>query len=176
MNNTELAITIGYSILAIIGVIVLLSVFRSTRVGFRVQTANREKLERREGYWGVAVVAFLVIVLGGTIIQIPYWHDKSKKPVPQTVHVVGRQFAWTISPPRVRVNEKTRFRLRSADVSHGFAIYDPDNVMLKQVNIGPGVQQDFVLTFSKPGSYKILCLEFCGVDHHLMQAKLEVTP
>jgi cytochrome c oxidase subunit II len=39
----------------------------------------------------------------------------------------------------------------------------------------PGVTQDFVITFKKVGVYKLRCLEFCGVDHHLMSNDLEVT-
>lgn len=175
MSDTSLVITIGYTALSIIFVVIGLYVFRTTRVGFRVNTAGRETLEKREGYWGVAVVAFLVVVLGGTILQIPYWKSERAGKVPQTVNVTGRQFAWTVDPPRVRIGEKTRFRVRSADVSHGLGVYDPDDVLIKQVNVAPGRTQDFIITFDRAGTYKLLCLEFCGVDHHLMENKLEVT-
>ena len=175
MSDTSWIITVTYSVLTIIGVGIGLMVFRSTRVGFRVNTAGRRTLEKREGYWGIAVVAFLVVVLGGTILQVPYWADKGKEKVAQTVNVVGRQYAWTVDPPRVRVDQKTRFEVQAADVNHGLGLYGPDNVLIKQVNISPGVTQEFIITFDKPGEYKLLCLEFCGVDHHLMQNKLEVT-
>lgn len=175
MSSTAMWITIGYSALAILGVVVGLYVFRSTRVGFKVNTASRETLEKREGYWGVAVVAFLVIVLGGTILQVPYWASSRAGKVPQTINVVGRQFAWTVDPPRAKVGLKTRFQVRSADVAHGLGVYNPDDTLIKQVNVGPGVTQDFVITFKKAGTYHLRCLEFCGVDHHLMQNRLEVT-
>lgn len=175
MSNTAWVITVAYSVLTIIGVAIGLVVFRSTRVGFSVNTAGRRTLEKREGYWGIAVVSFLVVVLGGTILQVPYWTDNGKEAVPQTVNVVGRQYAWTVDPPRVRVGEKTRFEVQAADVNHGLGLYDPDNVLIKQVNVSPGVTQHFIITFDEPGVYKLLCLEFCGVDHHLMENKLEVT-
>ena len=174
MNDTALGILIGYSVLVILFVTIGLIIFRSTRVGFKVETASRDTLEKREGYWGIAVVAFLVIVLGGTILQVPYWSDKHD-PVEQNVNIVGRQFAWTVDPPRIRVGQSTRFSVRAADVSHGLGIYDPDNVLVRQVNVLPGVTQSLVITFDKPGIYKLRCLEFCGVDHHLMENRLEVT-
>ena len=40
----------------------------------------------------------------------------------------------------------------------------------------PGKTQDYVYTFRKPGVYHVLCLEYCGVGHHTMAAKLHVVP
>jgi cytochrome c oxidase subunit 2 len=175
MSSTAWVITIGYAVLTIIGVAAALVIFRSTRVGFRVRAAGRPALERRESLWGVAVVAFLVVVLGGTIFQIPYWEDNSDAKTPQHMSIVGRQFAWTIDPPRLRRGLKTRVEVRAADVNHALGVYDPDDVLVKQVNVLPGTTQDFVITFKKVGVYKLSCLEFCGVDHHLMTNDLEVT-
>lgn len=175
MTDTAWGITIGYTLVSIIGIAAALIVFRSTRVGFRVEVANRETLEKRESYWGIAVVTFLVIVLGGTIFQLPYWKDKSDEKTPQRIEIVGRQFAWTVNPPRVRAGLKTRIELRAADVNHAMGIYNPDGTLIKQVNVLPGVTQQIVLTFRKVGTYKLRCLEFCGVDHHLMENDLEVT-
>jgi cytochrome c oxidase subunit 2 len=175
LTSTGQLILVLYSALTIIGVAAGLFIFRSTRVGFHVRTAGREQLEQREGYWGIAVVAFLVISLGGTIFSIPYWSDRSTAPTPQRIDVVARQYAWTISPPRVRVGLKTRFTVRSADVNHGLGLYDPSDTLVKQVNVLPGVSQDFVFTFNTPGVWRIRCLEFCGVDHHLMANTLQVT-
>lgn len=175
MTDTAWGITIGYSIASIIGIAVALIVFRSTRVGFRVDVASREKLEKREGYWGVAVVTFLVVLLGGTIFQLPYWSDKSSEKTPQNVEIVGRQFAWTIDPPRVKAGLKTRIELRADDVNHAMGIYTPHGTLVKQVNVLPGVTQTIVVTFDEIGVYKMRCMEFCGVDHHLMANDLEVT-
>ena len=175
MSSTAWVITIGYAVLSIVAVAAFLIIFRSTRVGFRVRIAPREALERRESLWGVAVISFLIVVLGGTIFQIPYWEDNGDAKTPQRISIIGRQFAWTIDPPRVRTDLKTRVEVRSADVNHALGVYDPDDVLVKQVNVLPGVTQDFVITFKKVGVYKLRCLEFCGVDHHLMSNDLEVT-
>lgn len=175
MSSTAWVITISYTALSIVGVAVALVVFRSTRVGFRVRTASRRSLERREGYWGIAVVTFLVVVLGGTLSQIPYWSDNSDAPTPQRLRLVGRQFAWTVDPPRVRAGQATKVEVTSTDVNHAVGLYDPDDTLVKQVNVLPGVTQQFVITFEKRGTYKLACLEFCGIDHHLMVNELEVT-
>jgi cytochrome c oxidase subunit 2 len=174
VSDTAWAITVGYTIVSMIGITIGLIVFRSTRVGFRVDVASRETIEKRESYWGVAVLAFLVVVLGGTIFQIPYWTDDSNAKTPQKLEIVGQQFAFTVNPPRVRANEETRIELRAKDVSHAVGIYEPDGTLVKQVNILPGVTQKILVTFKKTGVYKLRCLEFCGLDHHLMQNDLVV--
>jgi cytochrome c oxidase subunit 2 len=175
MSDTAIGITVGYTLLSILGVAIGLIVFRSTRVGFRTQVVTLETLEKREGYWGVAVIAFLVVLLGGTIVQIPYWSDNGDDDAPQHIDVVGRQFAWTVNPPRVRAHVKTKIVVHTPDVNHGLGIYDPDGALIKQVNVLPGVTQEVVVTFGDVGTYKLRCLEFCGVDHHLMENNLEVT-
>jgi cytochrome c oxidase subunit 2 len=175
MSDTALTITIAYSLMSLIGITIGLIVFRSTRVGFRVRTAGRRTLEKREGYWGIAVITFLVVVLAGTMFQISYWSDKSDAGTQQKLEITGRQFAWTVNPARVRADLKTRVETTATDVSHAVGIYDPDDTLIKQVNIIPGATQPFVITFDEPGTYKLRCLEFCGVDHHLMESTLEVT-
>lgn len=175
MSDTALTITIGYTVLTILFVIIGLVVFRSTRVGFRVKTASRETVEKREGYWGIAVIVFLVAVLGGTMVQLPYSKSDQGDGAPQKLAVAGRQFAWTVKPARVRAGEKTQVVATSLDVSHGVGIYDPDDVLIAQVNVLPDVRQNLGVTFDKPGTYRIRCLEFCGVDHHLMETTFEVT-
>ena len=105
MSDTALTITIGYTVLTILFVIIGLVVFRSTRVGFRVKTASRETVEKREGYWGIAVIVFLVAVLGGTMVQLPNSKSDQGDGAPQKLAVAGRQFAWTVKPARVSLDE-----------------------------------------------------------------------
>ena len=175
MTDTAWVITILYAVASIIGVAVLLVVYRSTRVGFRVRAASRETIEKRESYWGLIVVSLLVITLGGTIFAIPYGSDKSTADAAQRLEITGRQFAWTIKPPRVKAGLETAVELGAVDVNHAIGIYDPDDRLVKQINVVPGVTQPFRMTFHKPGRYALRCLEFCGVDHHLMENTLEVT-
>jgi cytochrome c oxidase subunit 2 len=48
--------------------------------------------------------------------------------------------------------------------------------MLAQVQAMPGYTNSVHYTFDKPGKYKILCMEYCGVAHHSMIANLTVLP
>ena len=137
MTSTGWTITGIYTGVTLIGVVIVLYVFRSTRVGFRVKVVTREKLEKREGLWGIAVVCFMVALLAGTIFSVPYWTSDAAE-ADQVVDVTGRQFAWTIDPPQVKAGVETEFDLHSVDVSHAFGLYDPSGRLIKQVNVLPG--------------------------------------
>ena len=173
MTDTGWVIAIGYSALVLVFVTIGLIVFRSTRVGFRVKVTGREEVEKREGYWGIAVITFLVLVLAGTIFSVPYFDNNED--APQKVTVTSRQFAFTVDPPRIDAGVETEFNVDAADVNHAVGLYNPDNTLIKQVNVLPGVTQSFTITLNQPGSYTLRCLEFCGIDHHLMQNQLQVT-
>lgn len=177
MTSTGWGILIAYTAVSLIGITIGLLVFRSTRVGFRVKSARRATLERRETLWGLAVIVFLLAILGGTIFKVPYFPEtKAAQPGEQRLSITGRQFAWTVLPPRVRAGQKTVVTVRSADVSHAVGFYNPNDTLVQQVNVLPGKVQRIEITFEHPGTYTLRCLEFCGLDHHLMEAKLEVTP
>ena len=174
MTGTGTLIAILYAAVTIVGVTIVLIVFRSTRVGFHVRTTGRETLERREGIWGIVVLTILIVLLGATIFSVPYF-STANEPGDQQLHITGRQFAWTIDPPRIRAGKPTHVEVDAVDVNHAVGLYDPHHTLIKQVNVLPGVTQDFNITLNDPGTYTIRCLEFCGVDHHLMENKLEVT-
>ena len=54
--------------------------------------------------------------------------------------------------------------------------YHPDGRMLFTMLMMPGVSKatSVVRTFTEPGTYKIRCLEYCGIAHHGMQDELIV--
>jgi cytochrome c oxidase subunit 2 len=114
------------------------------------------------------------VLLFATIFFTPY--GKSAGSGAQVVQVDGVQFAWVIQPSSVKANEPVEFQLRSRDVSHAFAVYNADHHLLFQVQVVPERTQKYVYTFKEPGSYEVLCFEFCGINHDLMRATLEVTP
>jgi cytochrome c oxidase subunit 2 len=175
MNATAETILISYALLTILGFAVGLIVFRSTRVGFRVKTAGRRTLEKRESLWGLAVITFLVVVIAATMVSLPYWAVNSDASQgKQRIEVVGQQYAWTVAPARAKVGESILV-VRSKDVSHGVGVYDPDDTFITQVNVLPGVTQELAVDFDKPGTWTFRCMEYCGVDHHLMRNTLEVT-
>jgi len=90
------------------------------------------------------------------------------------VEVLGHQWGWRLSPGPIEAGVPVEFRVTSADVNHGFGIYDEDGRLLAQTQAMPGITNRLVHTFARPGRYRVLCLEYCGLVHHGMSAEFEV--
>lgn len=171
MTSKQLLITISYSIASIIAIAALVAVFLSTSARSRGAATEHGKLAKLENYWGYFVTAFLIVLLGLTIIDLPY--GKSAPRDAQRVRVVAQQFAWNIQPSTVKAGVPIEFTLSSKDVQHGFGLYKGSK-LLYQVQVpasGSGTQKAIV-TLATPGTYTIDCLEFCGYHHHLMIATM----
>jgi len=88
------------------------------------------------------------------------------------VVMVAEMFRFRPQTLRVRAGSPVRFRVASPDVLHGLQIVGT-NV---NTTVAPGYVSEFTVTFPNPGEYLVLCNEFCGLSHHLMQGKLIVEP
>jgi len=72
----------------------------------------------------------------------------------------------------VKAGHPVRIWLSSLDALHGFSIVGHGlNVNLE---ISPNHAYGATFTPEKPGTYLIVCNEYCGLSHHLMQTKLYV--
>ena len=170
MNGTATLIAIAYGIVTVIGTLVAVVVAASTR-GRRALDVR--KAAEGEKAWLFVSLAMLGVLLFVTIWFVPYGASDAGGRV---VHVTAQQFAWQVNPSAFPAHEKIAFLLTSKDVNHGFGIYDDRDHFVAQVQVVPGKTQKLVHTFDRPGTYRILCLEFCGVGHHVMQGTFEVTP
>lgn len=170
MGSTAIIITVAYAVALAIGAVLAVGLWRSTRHRRKVDT---HALAERERNWLIAVVVALVSLLFATIFFTPYGESAGNKPI-QVVKVTGLQFAWKIEPSTVEAGKKVRFDVVSTDVNHGFGVYDAKLKYLFQVQSVPDQVTSVFHTFDKPGVYKVLCLEYCGKDHHLMEAQFEV--
>lgn len=169
MGTTAKIIAISYLALVVVGIALALALVRTTRTRRQV---DPEKLAHRERSWLVVVVALLVALLFATIFFIPYGAEAG--PNKQVVRVDSLQFGWTIEPGTVQADVPVEFVITSQDVNHGFGVYDAENRLVFQVQAVPGKEQKAVWTPDDPGEYTVLCLEFCGVGHHLMQGRITV--
>lgn len=128
-----------------------------------------------------APLFWLLVVAGigvtyGTLAEWPYGPGAAASGEPMTVTVTGSQWSWDINQTKLPVGKLIVFAVTSSDVNHGFGIYDPDLKMVTQVQAMPGYINKVYYTFSKAGTYKIMCLEYCSIAHHLMVADLTVGP
>lgn len=121
--------------------------------------------------------ALLIIFVGGTYatlrnFPIPLQH--APLGVHQVVDVVGQQWSWQVNPETVSAGSPVEFRVTSKDVNHGFAIYAPDGRIETQTQAMPGFSNKIVHTFTHPGTYAVMCLEYCGIGHAPMTAEIKV--
>jgi cytochrome c oxidase subunit 2 len=172
VNTTAVVIGVAYLVAVVLGSLIALALARSAA---RPAHVDHGKLARRENIWLGVVLALLVGLLLSTIWLTPYGEDPRAAGGGRVVNVTAAQFAWTIEPSRVPAGEPLEFRIRAGDVSHGFGLYDPDDTLVFQVQAVPDALQKEFATLEEPGIYRIVCLEFCGVGHHLMLDRFVVT-
>jgi len=152
-------------------------------------------VDRYERYWMWAASGMLVLFLGAIVITAfagsahPPSHVETVNP--DTIRVTGEFAApgvaagpdggltvtmraefYVFRPEVIRVpaGKPITFRITSPDVLHGFQIVG-SNVNL---TVAPGYVSEATATFTRPGEYLIVCNEYCGLAHHLMQGKLIV--
>jgi cytochrome c oxidase subunit II len=163
-------LTVAFTAVCAVGIVLLVLVARSTRGAHR--PADIERLRHLEHSWFVAVTVVLVAVLAATIAFTPYGRSAGKDA--QILEVRGLQFVWVIPSTPITAGHQVEFHLTSDDVNHSFAVYTASGEFLFQVQVMPGETQKYVYTFDKPGTYEVLCLEYCGVGHADMRSELKV--
>jgi cytochrome c oxidase subunit 2 len=167
-------------ILAVFGVVA-----RSTKVHREVNytSANRLRLLFFVSL-GIILLTFLVL----TLPRLPYPAEAGTPD--RIVLAVGKQYAWSLtegttptlanwdtafSPvTTVPIGAVVEFRVTTLDVNHGFSLYAPDGSLLAQTQAMPGYVNRLRVVFNQPGTYTVLCLEFCGMSHHRMRGVVEV--
>jgi len=90
-----------------------------------------------------------------------------------TVIALAQMFSFLPMEVRVPANREVTFRITSPDVIHGYQIVGTNGNTM----VIPGYVSELTTTFA-PGEYLIVCNEYCGLGHHIMQATLiaEVAP
>ena len=173
MNDTQVVIAVGYTLLVLVVGVVAALILRSTRAQARADV-DEARLAKQENRWGAIVVTSLGILLFATIFAVPYGKTEADGNA-QRVEVTAQQFGWGLQPAQVEARREVQFVLRSKDVQHGFGVYDGSKLLFQvQVPAAGQSAQLYRHTFEKPGTYDILCLEFCGVQHHAMRGTLRV--
>lgn len=151
-------------------------------------------VDRYERYWMWAASGMLALFLGAIVVTAvsgsahPPSHVETVNPEalsvagefatpgvtvgPDGVTVVMRAEFYVFRPEVIRVpaGRPVTFRITSPDVLHGFQIVGT-NVNL---TVAPGYVSEVTTRFARPGEYLVVCNEYCGLAHHLMQGKVIV--
>jgi cytochrome c oxidase subunit II len=172
VGRTATIIAVSYTAACAIAIVFMVYVAASTRSRKTAEAGEVHRLRENERTWFVVVIALLVALLFATIFFTPY--GRSAGTSKQVVRVTGVQFAWLVSGKPIKAGVPVEFELTSKDVSHGFGVYTSGGRLLFQVQVVPGKTQRYVYTFKRAGTYQVLCLEFCGLDHDQMQTRLTV--
>jgi cytochrome c oxidase subunit II len=97
------------------------------------------------------------------------------------VYVIGKKWMWSFAYPDGRgsnydlyvpVGRPVKLILTSRDVIHSFFVPE---FRLKRDAV-PGRQTVMWFEVTEPGSYQILCTEFCGVGHSTMRGRVIALP
>jgi cytochrome c oxidase subunit 2 len=166
---------------------VFVAVARSTE---NPATVDYARASRLRGVFFLSLSVTLAIFLVMTLPRLPYPVQAAAAPE-QIVNVVGKQYAFSLSEGpgpqslatwdaeysplvEVRTGSVVEFRVRSLDVNHGFSIYTPEGAILAQTQAMPGYVNRLRVRFERPGTYRVMCLEYCGLSHHAMRGVIEV--
>jgi len=152
-------------------------------------------MHRSERIWLIFGVVTLVVFLG--ILAVAAIHDDIVPPshmqtidptrVAQTppfdkpgvrkvgpnqyeAYIIAHIFSFNPSTITVPVGADVTFYVTSPDVVHGFFITNTTVNMM----VIPGWVSDESHVFRAPGTYLLLCNEYCGSGHHFMYGTIEV--
>ena len=89
-----------------------------------------------------------------------------------TVRIIAEQYMFVPQCAVVPAGTPVRFRLTSADVTHGFFVQSTNTNAM----VVPGYITNVSTSFERAGNYEMPCDEFCGFGHHAMAARVVVLP
>ncbi|MBA3911254.1 MAG: hypothetical protein C0524_15615 [Rhodobacter sp.] len=91
---------------------------------------------------------------------------------PVEVLLLAERFYFDPPALRLDLDRPYRFRMLSADVTHGASIQFGEGA--RMIRLGPGTETELQLTFTRPGNFLVYCTSYCGLGHDAMQARITV--
>lgn len=137
----------------------------------------------------VVLTPLLLVMLGYTIPKAPYLTEGAAPD--EVVYVSCKQYGYAVAreplpddaawaahvgdaPVTVKAGHLVEFKVSALDVNHSVAFYAPDRKLIAQAQAMPNYVNRLRLRFTQPGTYNLLCLEYCGVGHHMMRTSIRV--
>jgi len=136
---------------------------------------------RTRRYYATGLMAALAVLLLVTLAKTPYRRAVAAAPS-LTIDAAAWMWGWEFQIDGVRaetplvlpVDELVEFAVSARDVNHGFGIYDPQGQLVAQTQAMPGYVNRLRVRFEEPGTYQVLCLEYCGIGHSVMMTTFQV--
>lgn len=134
---------------------------------------------QKKGYFirNIWFVVLLFVMLGATYMtlkDLPFDRAEAEE-APVDIDVTALQFGFEVSIDTLKVGDYAAFHVTSKDVNHGFGLYDEQMNIVAQTQAMPEYTNTVYYKFTKPGTYSILCMEYCGIAHHMMKHEITVT-
>jgi cytochrome c oxidase subunit 2 len=147
----------------------------------RGQAADRDHVIERSMWIEISwsVIPFL-LTIGFFIYAAWIFVGLQRAPADAlTIDVVGKQWMWKFQHPEgqkeiddlhVPVGQPVKLVMTSQDVIH--SLYLPE-LRIKQ-DVLPGRYTTLWFKADRPGVYRVLCAQFCGLDHSVMGGRFTV--
>lgn len=170
----NLAWAVSLTLIAILIGVFVSVISKSTQPELEPDNGKSSANWRNRTFW-ILTVLFIPII-AYSLAHLPYVRAGAASDGALVVEATGYQWRWELSQQTIPVNKLIEFHVKSADVNHGFAIYDDKLQLHTQTQAMPGMTNKLRHTFKTPGTYRILCLEYCGMAHHNMLTEIKVVP
>ncbi len=167
--------------LVIIALALLVSGKRFPSISPSVATST---VYRVRSLYFVIILGTVIVSLAFTLPLTPYPKKVGERKPDVTIKAIGEMWSWTLTPGPgsasadgnvvLPVGKTVEFEVSSKDVNHNFGIYNSAGELIAQVQAMPDYTNRLFYTFNVPGHYYVLCLEYCGVAHHAMNAEFDV--
>lgn len=102
----------------------------------------------------------------------PFNHPGLQQTAPgaYTLAIIAQTWQWTPNTIRIPLGATVQFDVTSRDVTHGLLV-DGTDVNLTVI---PGRISQTTYRFLRPGVYRFLCQEYCGLGHQTMGGQITV--
>ena len=163
----SIVLTITLVLMALVA-LVFVNAIRSTNAD--VDQGSPDK--KRNGL----IIGMVVVGVIVTAVSLRSWpHAVASGDDVVVVNATGSQWSWEIDRQDVPLGKTVVFNLHTEDVNHGFGVIDKSGRLLFQTQSMPGYVNKIEHVFEEPGTYRVLCMEFCGVGHHDMIDEFQVS-
>ncbi len=169
-----------------VGVVLVYTILRfRIRKGHTQPLANPKTGDHRlEAAWTI-IPAIILLVVGVLAFQTLAFTDTVPQHADVVVTVIGHQWYWSYTIDYangtkanytndlvLKANETVKLYVEAVDVAHSF--YIPELAL--HVDAIPGHVNEYWFKPTQPGTYTIVCTQFCGVGHYTMVGTLTVQP